>query len=247
MVKILKDAAKAEKLFPARTDSLVDSCLQRVMGAVCVTDEEDPRSAAAMLGSFIIYGGEPSRELVLAKPAGGFSLTPPDEEWAKLIVSCFPGAVRYPRRAADRNARFDRAKLRSIAGSLPAGYELRRIDAELYRICLNDPVFADGVKNFGTEERYCELGRGIAVLKNGRIVSACSSYSRYREGIETEVDTLEEERRKGLASAASAALILLCLDEGLYPCWDAANGVSVRLAEKLGYTFGGEYSSYWIE
>jgi predicted GNAT family acetyltransferase len=103
------------------------------------------------------------------------------------------------------------------------------------------------VKHFGPEERYCELGRGIAVLKNGRIVSACSSYSRYREGIETEVDTLEEERRKGLASAASAALILLCLDEGLYPCWDAANGVSVRLAEKLGYTFGGEYSSYWIE
>ena len=66
------------------------------------------------------------------------------------------------------------------------------------------------------------------------------------EGIEIEVDTVEEERRKGLATAASAALILRCLDEGLYPSWDAQNMISVHLAEKLGYEYDHEYTAYEV-
>ena len=57
---------------------------------------------------------------------------------------------------------------------------------------------------------------------------------------------MEEERRKGLATTASAALILRCLDEGLYPSWDAQNMNSVHLAEKLGYEFDHEYTAYEV-
>ncbi|MBP3806984.1 MAG: GNAT family N-acetyltransferase [Eubacterium sp.] len=64
--------------------------------------------------------------------------------------------------------------------------------------------------------------------------------------MEIEVDTVEEEHRKGLATIASAALILRCLDEGLYPSWDAQNMKSVRLAEKLGYEFDHEYTAYEV-
>ena len=67
-----------------------------------------------------------------------------------------------------------------------------------------------------------------------------------KHGLEIEVDTVEEERRKGLATAASAALILRCLDEGLYPSWDAQNMLSVHLAEKLGYEFDHEYTVYEV-
>lgn len=67
--------------------------------------------------------------------------------------------------------------------------------------------------------------------------------TRYRQGIEIEVDTVESERRKHLATAACAALILDCLKDNLYPSWDAQNMNSVRLAEKLGY----EYShDFWL-
>ena len=86
----------------------------------------------------------------------------------------------------------------------------------------------------------------MAVMKDGRPVSVCSSYTSFRDGIEIEVDTLEEERRKGLAAAVSASLILSCLDDGLYPSWDAANPASVHLAEKLGYEFSHEYHCYAI-
>ncbi|MBO5076263.1 MAG: GNAT family N-acetyltransferase [Clostridia bacterium] len=34
---------------------------------------------------------------------------------------------------------------------------------------------------------------------------------------------------------------------GLYPSWDAANKMSVRLAEKLGYEFSREYVCYGLE
>ena len=84
----------------------------------------------------------------------------------------------------------------------------------------------------------------MVILKDGVIVSGASSFGRYREGIEIEVDTLPSERRKGLASAACAALILRCLDEGLYPSWDAQNLSSVGLARKLGYEFSHEYPAY---
>ncbi len=55
-----------------------------------------------------------------------------------------------------------------------------------------------------------------------------------------------DERRKGLATIACAALILRCLDEGLYPSWDAQNMNSVHLAEKLGYEFDHEYTAYEV-
>ena len=84
-------------------------------------------------------------------------------------------------------------------------------------------------------------------MKDGKIVSAASSYSRFLKGIDIEIDTAKEERHKGLGSAVAAKLILACLDEGLYPAWDAANKMSVRLAQKLGYEFSREYVCYGME
>ena len=114
-------------------------------------------------------------------------------------------------------------------------------------MCLGDPVTADFVSPFGSREKYLELGRGMVILKDGKIVSGASSYTRYREGIEIEVDTAEAERRKHLATVACAALILRCLKEGLYPSWDAQNMDSVRLAEQFGYEFDHEYTAYEVD
>ena len=86
----------------------------------------------------------------------------------------------------------------------------------------------------------------MVILKEGQIVAGASSYTRYRDGIEIEVDTVEPERRKHLATVVCSALILRCLEEGLYPSWDAQNRNSVRLAEKLGYEFDHEYAAYEI-
>ena len=104
----------------------------------------------------------------------------------------------------------------------------------------------DFISAFESKEKYLQIGRGMVILKDGQIVSGASSYTRYKEGIEIEVDTIEAERRKHLATIACSALILNCLEEGLYPSWDAQNINSVRLAEKLGYEFDHEYVAYEV-
>ena len=91
------------------------------------------------------------------------------------------------------------------------------------------------------------LFRSAVILKDGEPVSGASSYSGYLGGIEIEIDTREDCRRKGLATACGAKLILECLRKGWYPSWDAQNLWSVALAEKLGYHFSHAYTAYEIQ
>jgi len=112
---------------------------------------------------------------------------------------------------------------------------------------MEDPVTRDFVSSFANKKQYLDLGRGIVILKDDKNVSGASSYTRYKEGIEIEVDTVESERRNHLATIACSALILRCLKENLYPSWDAQNINSVRLAEKLGYEFDYEYIAYEVD
>ena len=111
----------------------------------------------------------------------------------------YPSAGKVTRYAIKKDTVFDRAMLRGEMEKLPAGYELKRIDADIYDQCLADPATRDFVAAFESKEKYLRLGRGMVILKGGKIVSGASSYTRYKEGIEIEVDTVEPERRKHLA------------------------------------------------
>ena len=247
MVYELSDTSKVAALFGDWPETLITSCLQKVMGRVYVTDMEQPISALAFAGCFAFFAGEPDKELVAHNLAGFVIMTPQNGAWAELIEKCLPSAKKVTRYAIRKDTRFDTSLLEGIAGTIPEGYELRKIDAEIYDLCLKDPVTRDFVSSFDSKEQYLEIGRGMVLMKNGIIVSGASSYSRYREGIEIEVDTVPEERNKGLAAIVCAALILDCLEEGLYPSWDAQNLTSVHLAEKLGYELDHAYTAYEVD
>ena len=244
MIYELTDTSKVNPLFEGWNETLIYSCLQKVMGKIFVTDQDSPVSAMAYVGCFAFYAGVPDKELVLAKPKGFVIMTPQNKEWEDCIEECFPAAKKVTRYAIRKDTQFDLSFLRSMVKKLPEGYELKEIDNETYDLCLTDPVTLDFVSSFESKEKYLEIGRGMVVMKSGRIVAGASSYTRYNEGIEIEVDTVPQERRKGLATSACAALIIRCLDEGLYPSWDAQNMNSVHLAEKLGYEFDHEYTAY---
>ena len=246
MIHELKDTSKVQSLFKGWEETLIYSCLQNVMGRVFVTDPDNPKSAMAFVGCFGFYAGEPDRELVENKPEGFVIMTPQNEEWASLIEDCFPSSKRVIRYAIKKDTQFDVEALKNKISELPEGYKLKPIDSDIYDLCLKNPVTRDFVSAFESKEKYLELGRGIVILKDGNIVSGASSYTRYKTGIEIEVDTAESERRKQLATIVCAALIVQCLEEGLYPSWDAQNMNSVRLAKKLGYEFSHEYVAYEV-
>ena len=242
----LENTSKIKALFTGWEETMILSCLQKIMGKIYVTDLENPKSAFAFVGCFGFYTGKPDMEIVRKKPEGFTIMVPQNKEWAQLIEECYPSAKRVTRYAIKKDTIFDKIKLQNEISKLPIGYEIHKLDADIYDQCLKNPVMVDFVSAFESKEKYLQIGRGMVILKDGQIVSGASSYTRYKEGIEIEVDTIEAERRKHLATIVCSALILNCLEEGLYPSWDAQNINSVRLAEKLGYEFDHEYVAYEV-
>lgn len=247
MVYELQNTERAAALFAGWQETMLLSCLQGIMGKIMVTDTEAPASALAEIGCFSFFAGVPDEELVRYKTHGFRILVPRNGAWELLIEACFPKSGRVMRYAIRKDTVFDRERLHVLANQLPKDCERKLIDGELYDRCLESPVTADFVSAFGSKEKFLEYGLGMVILKNGKIVSGASSYARYRDGIEIEVDTVRSERRRHLATAVCAALILRCLDAGLYPSWDAQNLASVHLAEKLGYRFSHAYPAYEVE
>lgn len=240
------EAERVAHLFHGWEETMIYACLQGVMGSLYAPDVEDPKSAAAQINDFCFLAGQPIRELVEYDYGRDVILTPRNAQWEELIESVLGDrAVRQIRYAIQKEPDcFDPAKLSALVRSLPAQYALRQIDRELYGQCLACDWSRDLVSPYPTYEEFERLGLGYVVTENAKVVAGASSYARYRGGIEIEIDTNLAYRRRGLATAAGAALILECLRRGWYPSWDAQNKTSVALAEKLGYSFSHEYPVY---
>lgn len=227
---------------------MITSCLEGIMGRVrCWPGPDTAVAAAADLGDFTFLAGTPSPELILPEPDFRI-LVPGNSGWQRMIETvCGPKARQITRYAFYKDfGCFDRENLGRLAGRLPEGFTLRKVDRERYNQCRKESWSRDFVAQYPTWEAYSARGLGFVAEKNGRLVSGASSYSAWSGGIEIEVDTHPEFRRRGLATACAAALILECLNRGLYPSWDAANLWSVSLAQKLGYRLKGAYTAYEI-
>jgi RimJ/RimL family protein N-acetyltransferase len=75
-----------------------------------------------------------------------------------------------------------------------------------------------------------------------------STFTPFTDEFEMQVDTSDSDhRRKGLATAVSAALMVYALENGLTPQWDAANEASIHLALKLGYTDPDHWEGYFLK
>jgi GNAT superfamily N-acetyltransferase len=246
-------------LFAGMEDTLIWSYTQGVMGRGWADDAENPSCAKILVGDFCFLAGDCRAEGAAALaghlpqdeeiPWGGVLIIPQSEGWGGLVEAAFPGRAEKIRRYAIHKepGRFDRAKLQAFIDALPEGYELARIDAARYEKTLGHDFSGDFCSQFDSAEDYEARGLGFCVLHGGELVGGASSYTIYSGGIEIEIAVRKEHRRKGLATACAARLILECLDRGLYPSWDAANQESVALAEKLGYRFSHEYVTYSVE
>lgn len=252
MIHCLKHTDAAKPIFGNWQETMIWSCLQQVMGHIYADDLQEPQSAMARLGDFCFFAGQPAKELVMYQPPEDrrdfMIMVPQNEAWGRLIAGCYQDrakpAVRY---AIQKEAGiFDRQKLQAITEGISAEYELHMIGEELYAACRREGWTKDLVAQFPSYAFYQKWGLGVVALRDGRIVSGASSYSAYQGGIEIEIDTHREYRRRGLALACGAKLILSCLERGLYPSWDAQNLGSVALAEKLGYHFDHEYPVFEV-
>lgn len=238
-------------MFKNMSDTMILSYLQGHMGTAWVNDPINPTAAQIIVGVFVFYAGDSyakgTEELLTNLPKDNIVIVE-NEEWKNRIETVYKGYVdKFQRYAFKKNPEYlDYNHVQSFLGKLPEGYELKKIDKALaYEPSLQE-VSEDFTSQFVSIEDYINRGIGYCILHKAKIVCGASSYSVYNDGIEIEIDTHPEHRRKGLATVAAAALILDCVEKGKYPSWDAANPVSVALAQKFGYVLEEPYDTYHI-
>lgn len=249
-----EEMQKIAPLFDGWNETMIWSCLQGCMGQAFSDDKESPRSAQTIVGDFCCFAGVPNLELVKNIPSSFPSkcilMVPQNEGWEQLIEHTYrERAEKFTRYAFFKEpGAFDREKLKKYLAGLSPEYCIKAIDEKLYNNILSEEWSKDLCSQFPNYSDFESTGIGFAALRkdNGELAGGASSYTVYRDGIEIEIDTKLEYRRKGLARACASRLILGCIEKGLYPSWDAANKESAALAQQLGYILEKEYTAYSV-
>jgi GNAT superfamily N-acetyltransferase len=138
-------------------------------------------------------------------------------------------------------ATFETTTFYRAESHLPDGSELNPIDEAMARTLLTNAWSRDVVGNFVDPADFVAGAFGFVVECDGVVASAAGCYTCYAEGIEVEVDTHPDHRRRGFARAASLALINEAIKRGIAVHWDAMNDASASLARSLGYTSSVRY------
>lgn len=244
------DKTRIKALFDGWQETLIYSCLEGHMGEAYTCDAYENKAALLIVGDFCYFAGEACRELVQYPGAAQDPcfriLVPQNACWERLIEEVYPfRAAKRVRYAIKKEPDvFKPDELERWADAAPSGIVLQNIDRPVYEQVMAQGWSRDLCSQFRDYEDYAARGIGIAALYKGTVVGGASSYTVYDGGIEIEIDTREDYRRRGIATACGARLILECIKRGLYPNWDAQNKWSAALAEKLGYHFDREYTVY---
>lgn len=250
----LSDPACAAALFEGWQETLIWSALEGAMGCIWALSES-PKAALCENADFLFLAGsadEPETRLLLERwreEKGGFEiLVPREKACGAVIEAVFPGAEQENRYAFHKGGEhFDRDALQNMLKSIPEGVSVVPFDHALYHQALQAEWSRDFVSQFHDADDYLKRGLGFAAVYDGEMVGGASSYTCYSGGIEIQVETRRDWQRRGIASACCAALILACLEQGMYASWDAANTASVALAKKLGYREAGEYPAWYMD
>lgn len=176
-------------------------------------------------------------------------MIPSNEQWGNIIEKiCRDKCKKYNRYSIKKNTDFNVDKLKEYENGLPLDYYYRKIDKDIYNKYKNEKWFKDFCSQFIDYSDYEKRGIGFVIINqySNEAVCGASSYTIYRSGIEIQIETKQEYRRKGLATMCGAKLILECLKRNIYPGWDADNKESLMLAEKLGYSLDKEYTTYLV-
>ncbi len=239
-------------LFHGWNETMILSCIQGYMGQAWADRLENPQSAQIVVGDFCFFAGVPNRKLVenipVNFPSPCILMIPQHTGWSTYIENTyqerFDKFMRYSTKKEPQI--FDSEKLLSYQKKIPPNYQLQKIDQCLYHTIPKIPWAKDLCAQFSTWEAYKMHGMGYVVTHHDKIVSGASSYTAYNGGIEIQIDTRQDYRRQGFALACASALILHCLEKGIYPSWDAANHASLCLAQKLGYHLEKAYVTYAV-
>jgi hypothetical protein len=171
----------------------------------------------------------------------------PDDEWTRIIKELWGERLGVQQRTLFSPESLDLDHLRNLRNQLPDGYKLERMDLETIehvdkRRAMHIPTF------FVSSTDFYDKGIAYCIKYEDEVICMASTFTPFVDEFEIQVDTSDTgHRRKGLATVASAALMIHALENGLTPHWDAANEASIHLALKLGYTNPDHWEVYYLK
>jgi len=225
-------------------------------GQVWADDASQPRAAVVLSTEGAYLAGQAGHEAFNAALAERFGawiasgrgmlavdLDPP--AWEEVLPRLLVG--RPPIRQARRHYTCTGIAL-DWRRALPAGYEVRRLDAELLGdAAVSIPDHARGwiSGNWGSEDAFLRLGFGFGTLHGHDVVSWCIADCVSGDRCEVGIHTAEAHRRRGLAACTAAAAVEHALQSGFVSVgWhcDEENEGSWRTAERAGFVHDRDYT-----
>jgi GNAT superfamily N-acetyltransferase len=247
-----EDRSKLMSLFEAhrRARAVIFPALDQGRGHVWTDSLETPTIARLQLAMINPLAGDsssPDAEKLVRMIEPMQLVFGPDEGWSQLIRELWGDRLGSQPRTLFSPKSLDLNYLRQLRSDIPSGYVLERVDLETIRRI--DKRRAMHITTFfGTSEDFYNQGIAYCIKYEEKVVSMASTFTPYTDEFEVQVDTLDKEhRRKGLATAVSAALMVHALENGMTPHWDAANEASIHLALKLGYTDPDHWEGYYLK
>jgi GNAT superfamily N-acetyltransferase len=227
---------------------LINAVLEGRWG-IALTDDAFKPQAAVLLHKPVVsfFGGNPESPVSLQLVQ---ELTPPcminvdAEEWVDLLIETYGDQLEKRQRFDFSSKRLNIEHIRSFKERVQEGIAVKRINLDLARRLSHDLRTDNHLSSYSSAEDFLTRGVGFCALRGERIVSCASSFTVCHEGIEIEINTHPDFRRRGIATTLAATLIEHCLERGIESHWNAANPISAKFAEKLGYIQKEAYDLY---
>ena len=235
-------------------------------GRVFADQAEDPRTAfMCTVEGYYLAGCEDNDEfntslnrLILERIFAGDTVRKDEtdvaigfhpDQWKDKMPIIFQG--RVPLATARRHYIYTEPKADRWRGHVPEGFQVQRVDTELLRTpSLEVPEHLTGwmKTNWGSVLDFMKRGFGFCTLHGKQVVSWSVADCVSGDACEIGIHTLEDYRRRGLATLTAAAAVDHALSSGFrqvgWHC-DEYNLGSIGVAEKVGFKLERKYTQYY--
>jgi len=234
--------------FNKRVDLSIDCVIEGQLGKVFVDDLARPTGYCLTVGSFWYFAGEArslgGHQLMQRFPAYNI-LMPSPPAWVDCARELYGDQLKTFSRHSLSGAHLSADHLTRLLEASPQRARILPLSLDLARQVTEKPDNYLDLSDFDSVADFSERGVGYVALEQEKVMGVAYSSLVCSYGIEVSIYVDKAYRRQGVATALGSQLLLACLQQGLRPNWDAANPESVKVAEKLGYTYLESYDAYY--
>jgi GNAT superfamily N-acetyltransferase len=231
-------------------DLSIPAAIEGQFGTVCVDDADHPSVFRLEMPPFWYFSGDatsPAAEEMMRELPPGFFVMPTFPEWTALAQRLFGERLMEWYRFSYSADSLSPTHLNGLLSASKYRDAVKPIDLRFAQEAWDDPNHFLYISLYKSPQDFLARGVGFACKVDGKVVGVANSACGCSRGIEVSIFVQERFRQRGIATALGARLALECLQRDWEPHWDAANGESCKLAEKLGYTRTGMYIAHYLQ